>query len=146
MDINNYGVKFIQYHEGLSLKAYKCGGGFWTIGYGHKMKEGDASDISIHRAKELLLNDIMIIKKPALNMIKVILNENQIDSIISFVYNVGLAAFERSTLRQKINYGDHFAVKTEFLKWIYSKGILLKGLFIRRTNEANLFCGNKIFL
>jgi lysozyme len=60
--------------------------------------------------------------------------------------DVGPAAFERSTLRQKINYGDNFAARHEFLRWIYVKGKIINGLVIRRYNEAELFKGNKVIL
>ena len=29
------GIALIKEFEGLRLKAYKCPGGVWTIGYGH---------------------------------------------------------------------------------------------------------------
>ena len=35
MKTSHKGIDLIKEFEGLRLKAYKCPGGVWTIGYGH---------------------------------------------------------------------------------------------------------------
>jgi lysozyme len=72
------------------------------------------------------------------------LNQNQFDSCLSFIYNVGIGAFTKSTLRKKIllNPNDP-TIKDEFMKWnkatVGGKLTVLKGLTRRRTAEAELY-------
>ena len=72
--------------------------------------------------------------------IKVKLNDNQIASILSFVYNVGIGAFKKSTLLKKINENVEIEeIKKEFMKWIYANGEILDGLKTRRKKEFELY-------
>ncbi|MFN9323651.1 MAG: lysozyme [Holosporales bacterium] len=41
----------------------------------------------------------------------------------------------RSTLRRKVNRGDHAAVPAEFRKWVWAGGRRLEGLILRREAE-----------
>ena len=59
-----YAIDIIKKYEGLSLKAYKCPAGVWTIGYGttvypdgQKVKEGDV--ITKTKAEALLLDYVI---------------------------------------------------------------------------------------
>ena len=70
---------------------------------------------------------------------KCILNQNQYDAILSFVYNVGLGNFFRSTLRQKLLRQEFEDIPNELSKWVYCKSVVLKGLVLRRKLEADLF-------
>jgi lysozyme len=46
---------------------------------------------------------------------------------------------QRSSLRQKINRGEHELAEKEFLRWIYAGGKILQGLVNRRQAEAVLY-------
>jgi hypothetical protein len=45
-------------------------------------------------------------------------------------------------LRRKLNSGDHAGACDELLKWVYAKGIKLKGLETRRGVERQWCMGN----
>lgn len=145
MSISIYGLRLLAKHEGLSLKAYKCPAGVWTIGYGNtyyedgtKVKEGDI--ITRERAEELLriiANDfatkVDALVKPKLTM-------QQFDALVSFAYNVGIANFAKSTLLKKVNANPlDLTIRAEFEKWNKSNGKVLKGLVTRRKEEADLY-------
>ena len=70
---------------------------------------------------------------------RVPLNENQIDALTSFVYNVGQNAFANSTLLRKLNDGDFNGAADEFMKWIHAGGKVVQGLVNRRATEKELF-------
>jgi len=138
-------INLIKRFEGCRLKAYKCPAGVWTIGYGtirypdgKPVKEGE--EISLYRAESLLTYDV---NKFALQ-IKVNVNQNQFDALVSFCYNLGIGAFNSSTLKKKViaNPGD-LSIREEFMKWNKArvKGVLteLKGLTNRRKAEADLY-------
>ena len=132
--------------EGYKPKAYLCPAGVPTIGFGstmytdgRKIKLGDT--INEQQANELLMWELKN-KSIALHGLK--LNQNQFDSCLSFIYNLGIGAFTKSTLRKKIliNPNDK-SIKDEFLKWNKARvnGQLteLKGLTRRRIAEADLY-------
>lgn len=76
-----------------------------------------------------------------LKNIRVALGNNQFDSLVSFTFNVGVAALQRSTLRQRINAGEHSLASKEFMRWVWGGGKKLPGLIRRRRLEANLYMG-----
>lgn len=71
--------------------------------------------------------------------VKVTLNQNQYDALVSLVYNIGGANFKASKLLQKLNQGDYKGAAEEFLKWNKSGGKVMDGLTKRRRLERDLF-------
>jgi GH24 family phage-related lysozyme (muramidase) len=63
----------------------------------------------------------------------------QIDAMVSFAYNVGLAAFKSSTLLKKHLAGDYAGAKSEFGKWVFNDGARMRGLERRRKAEAEMY-------
>lgn len=135
------GIELIKYFEGYSSKEYLCPAGYRTIGYGHKCLDGEIYNVICQEfALQLLMIDLQNFEFAVLRNIDVPLSDNQYAALISFTYNLGPAALQRSTLRQKINYGDYDEITSEFLRWIYVIGKKSKGLILRRRAEARLFC------
>lgn len=138
-------IKLIKEHEGCRLKAYKCPAGIDTIGYGNtyyedgtKVKIGDV--ITQDKADKLLMFILEGFLKSILKVLKVNLTENQIGAIVSFVYNVGLGNFLKSTLLKKINKNPNDpTIKDEFMKWNKANNVVLNGLTKRRQKEAELY-------
>jgi lysozyme len=139
-------IDLIKKWEGLYLESYLCPAKVPTIGYGtirypdgSKVKMGEK--ISMKRAEELLIHEVEKIAAqiPVLNV-----NQNQYDALVSFVYNLGIGAFLRSTLYRKCQVNPYdLTIRDEFLKWSKARvnGELkrLKGLVRRRTDEYNLY-------
>ena len=136
------GIALIKEFEGLRLKAYKCPGGVWTIGYGHTAGVKPGMVISEAQAEEYLTADLIASEK-YLNNLRLAINQNQFDALISFIYNVGTGNFSRSTLLRKVraNPQDN-SIMDEFLRWVYSKGRVLPGLQRRRLAEMKLYFSN----
>ena len=67
------------------------------------------------------------------------LNNNQFDTLVSFTFNVGFDALQRSTLRRKINREEHDSVPAEFMRWVYAGARKVTGLIRRRKLEAELY-------
>lgn len=124
--------------EGFRATAYKCPSGVWTIGYGHTkgVKKGDM--ISYKEASKLLMRDIEEVEDKLASLGT--LTQGQLDSLVSFVFNVGFANFNNSTLKKKViaNRFDK-SIGKEFKRWIYSKGKVLQGLVKRREWEARRY-------
>lgn len=142
--ISERGVELIKSCEGFSPFVYNCAGGKKTIGYGHVLLPNKPYEvISEDIAESILKKDILIFEDAVRRNIKVSLMQNQFDALVSLVFNIGAAAFQRSTLRQKINYSaDIGEITREFMRWIYSGGRILAGLTKRRMLEVQLFLEN----
>ncbi|MCT4635385.1 MAG: lysozyme, partial [Rickettsiales bacterium] len=72
-------------------------------------------------------------------LITVSLNNHQFDALVSFTFNVGVGALQRSTLRSKVNRAEHEQVPTEFMRWVYAGGKRIIGLVRRRKAELELY-------
>ena len=91
------------------------------------------------QADALLLSDIEKFCQRINPLITIPLNQNQYDAVISLCYNIGIAAFEKSSLRTFLNATNIHQASQEFDKWIYAKGKKLTGLTLRRQAEKALF-------
>lgn len=134
-------LEFIKQFEGLSESPYLCPAGYWTIGYGHVISADEASSIVKADASAInswLLHDVQIAASAVNRLIKIVLSDNQFAALVSFTFNLGAGALQRSALRRKINNGEYAA--DEFMRWVWAGGRRLPGLIKRRQAEATLYC------
>jgi len=131
--------RLIKEFEGLRLTAYLCPAGVWTIGYGHTKGVKKGMKIDQTEADRLLDIDLIDVARAIRKFVKVDLNDNQVQSLVSFIFNVGSGAFSKSTLLKKINLKEFAFASLEFDKWVYAKGKKLSGLVRRRKAERDLF-------
>ena len=141
-------VNIVRLYEGLSLKSYPdpaTGGEPYTIGYGStryangdKVKLGEI--VTLQEAERLLTNDLERRYNAIKGWLPEKINQNQIDSLVSFVYNCGVGAFEKSTLRKKVwaNPNDT-TIHNEFMRWTKAAGKVMLGLVKRRQSESKLY-------
>lgn len=92
-----------------------------------------------HQANDLLQADITEFSNRINSLIKVPLNQNQYDAIISLAYNIGVTAFAKSRLRILINQNKFIEASLEFDRWVYVHGKKIAGLINRRSIEKKLF-------
>jgi lysozyme len=146
MSTTSNAASIIAIFEGKKLKAYKDQGGVWTIGFGstynidekRPVREGDTIDeATAIRWLNTIAGDLQNqIKK----VITVSVNQNQLDSLTSLAYNIGISAFKKSTLLKRLNANyPKIQVADEFLRWNKVKGIINQGLSNRRSKERELF-------
>lgn len=142
MRVSPEGVAFIKQFEGLRLTSYQCQAGIWTIGYGTTGPDiGPDTTISKKEADILFDADLMEFESGVRDCLKVTVNQNKFDALVSFAYNVGLGAFRSSTLLKLLNdRADDKIVAAEFLRWVkVGNGKPSEGLKIRREKEKQLF-------
>lgn len=142
MKISQKGVDFIKSFEGLRLSSYQDQASIWTIGYGSTGPEiGPGLTISEEQAESFLREDVLYFEKVVNEALKVKVNQNEFDALVSFSYNVGPNAFRTSTLLKLLNDGsDKTVIASEFLKWVkIGDGKLSEGLKRRREAEKSLF-------
>lgn len=143
-------IDFIKEKEGLRLRLYNdCDNPpNATIGYGYLVHLGPINGsepeefkrgITEKQASGLLLMELGETEKDVMRLVKVPLNQNQFDALISFTFNLGEGALERSTLLKYLNAYKYAKVPGEILKWCKAGGRVLDGLVSRRRYEADLF-------
>ena len=125
--------------EGFRDTAYRDSAGIWTIGYGATLGVEPGDTVTREQAEKRLLADVMSHAMPGFEMVDVPLSEHEKAALASFIYNVGIGAFTRSTLRRKLNAGDRRGAADEFMKWVYAGGKPLRGLKRRRKAERTMF-------
>ncbi len=139
MNISETGIELIKKFEGCVLKAYKCPAGVWTIGYGHTSKVIEGQVITQMQAEEFLKQDLKQFETVLKNLVKVEINQNQFDALVSFCYNLGTGNLKSSTLLKLLNKGDYNEAAEQFDRWVYAGGKKLSGLVRRRAAEKELF-------
>ena len=144
MSVSNKGVDLICEFEGKRLVAYDDGVGVWTIGFGtikypsgNRVKKGDTC--TLEQAKEYMRHDLIEFEHTVNSSVKVPLNQNQFDALVSLAYNIGSSAFKSSTLVKKLNAGDYQGAADQFNVWVNAGGKRMQGLVNRRDREKLLF-------
>lgn len=125
--------------EGVRYTPYYDVAGVLTVCYGHT-----GSDIiknktySPAECKAMLDKDLQPFARSVERSVKVPTNEYQKAALISFSYNVGVTAFERSSLLRQLNAGNYQAACDGLRQWTYAGGKQWKGLMNRREVEREV--------
>lgn len=142
--ISKKGIEFLKRVEGEELTVYNDEAGYPTIGVGHKLKPGEKfTFITQSKSDELLMRDLRESENAINRYVNVPLTQNQYDSLVSFIFNVGVDAFKKSTMLTKINNDDFNGAVNEFDRWkfitVNGEKIVSNGLLNRRIEERQFF-------
>lgn len=140
-EINEAGLDLIKLFEKFSPTKYICQAGYPTIGWGHVILPNEKFDepISEELGDELLSKDLLIAERSVCRLITIALTDNEYAALVSFAFNLGGGALQRSTLRQLVLRGEVGDAADEFPKWVYANGRRSRGLLRRRLAERELF-------
>lgn len=145
MTVSPKGIALIKSLEGCRLKAYLDTAGVPTIGYGETLNVKMGMTITQEQAERMFAARIKDFATGVAALLKVPVNQNQFDALVSFTYNEGLHRLRGSTLLKLLNAGDPIRAAAEFPKWDKDtdpKTKALKvnpGLVKRRAAEKALF-------
>jgi len=141
--ITQDGLDLIKRFEGFSPTIYICPAGYPTIGYGHLVRDHEQDryqqGITEQEAEDLLRRDVQAAERAVLRLIDVPLTDGQYDALVSFTFNLGAGALQRSTLRRKVNREQHAEVPAQLMRWVWAGGRKLKGLQKRRKIESRFY-------
>lgn len=156
MKTSKTGINLIKNFEGLhdgdlkkiGLQPKRCPAGIWTEGYGRAMRDLKGNFIkgsempkptitTEAQAEQYLYEDAQVFESIVMRKLKVKVNQNQFDALVSHTYNTGGS----DTLFKLIN---RKAPIDQIKKWWLNKyvtgaGVQLKGLVERRKIEFNLY-------
>lgn len=156
MKTSEAGVSLIKHFEGVRLKPYRCPALLWTVGVGHVLYSRQhhlTLDERMHfqlapahnrlftqgEVDDLLRNDLRRFERGVERLCGRNTTQSQFDALVSFAFNLGLGALQRSTLRRKHLRGDYVGASDEFLKFVRAGGRILPGLQRRRIAERLLY-------
>lgn len=139
------GLEFLSAEEGLVLKPYNDSAGHATVGVGHLLHRGPVTAADRARyanftrvdAIRLLKQDVAIAEAAVNRLVKVPLNQNEFEALVSLAFNIGTGerGFAGSTVLRKLNAEDRKAAAEAFLMWRIGG----PGLIHRRHRERRLF-------
>lgn len=135
------GVDLIKACEGFEPFPYICPAGIPSIGYGHVIKPGEdwSRGITEAQALALLKEELAVYEWGVLRNTTVPLPDLCYAALNSFTYNLGVGAYQSSTLRRKINNNDFLGAADEFPRWVFGGGRKLPGLVKRRELSRMLW-------
>jgi lysozyme len=156
MKTNQKGLDLIKKFEGFRATPYICPAGYATIGYGHVITDARGNQIrnlptarryepaawSAAYAEGRLSADLSWREERVTALLLgASVNENEFAALMSFAYNLGVAALAASTLLKKVRAGDKKGASAEFMRWVYAgrPRKVLPGLVRRREAERKLF-------
>jgi lysozyme len=85
------------------------------------------------------MRDLVRFERAVQRAVTVPLTDNQFAALVSFTFNLGEGALQKSTLLKLLNAGDYNSVPSELQKWVKAGGQTLAGLVKRRMAEADLW-------
>lgn len=137
--IGGAGLAIIKQFEGLELKAYLCPARVWTIGYGSTGPHVKPGMTITEAQAEALLRDDLARFEAAAHSAAPNATQNQFDAMVSLAFNIGIGAFQKSSVLRLHKAGDFAGAGRAFGMWVKAKGKTLPGLVRRRAAEAALY-------
>lgn len=141
MKLSPKGAELIAEFEGFRSAPYRDAVGVWTIGFGSTKGVGpNTPPISRAQALARMMREIDETYGAAVNALRLPLNQNQFDALVSFVYNVGPGGVASSTtVGKRLRARDWRGAADALLAWDKAGGRRLAGLTRRRQAERELF-------
>lgn len=136
-------IDLIKQFEGFRPEAYQDSVGVWTIGYGTTRIDGQpvkqGMTITQDQALQLAQQEVNKLWSQIESILKVKINDNQMNALVDFAYNLGFDSLRNSTLMRLVNESKFDEAANQFPRWVYASGKVLPGLVKRREAEKQLF-------
>ena len=148
--ISETGLHLIEGFEGFRAEKYQDSVGVWTIGYGttegahvvEPLPETCTQTEAEHWLELYVNRDVIPAIEAASEAGGRVFNQNRVDALCSFGYNLGAGAFgDNWTIGYHIRHHEYTAqrISNDLLLYDYAGGVKLAGLVSRREAERALF-------
>jgi lysozyme len=128
--------------EGKVNKTYLDPIGLYTSCYGHLDPTSKlGTEYTDDQCDAQLIRDIQIHDQQLISVVTEKMNPYEHAAYLSFVFNVGIENFRKSTMLGKLNAGNHAGACDEFIRWTYAGKQQLQGLVRRREAERDMCLG-----
>jgi lysozyme len=133
------GVGHVLYPEQVKLPVVRKEGYEGMLRGEYPLKSEDNRVWTMEEIDSILQKDLVSFERGVKKFCPVDLSQGMLDALVSFSFNAGLGALQRSSIRQKLLRGDKEGAADSFLLYTMGGGKVLKGLVNRRNDERALF-------
>lgn len=151
------------HHEGVRKKPYLDPVLLWTTSVGHLIAPIEQQKMTLEQRKaakaagnlpcpiewmrtltdaevdKILQDDLSRFERGVLRLCPNNLTQGRFDAMVSFAFNAGLGALQKSSIRMKHNRGDFDGAADAFMLYRFAAGKEFKGLVRRRTHERDTY-------
>jgi lysozyme len=122
MDLSRIGEAALIAREGRRLEAYRDSVGIWTIGVGHTAAAGPPLPraglrITAAECDAIFARDVARFVRTVDGALPAPLPQHAFDALVSLTFNIGPAAFLRSTVLRRLRAGDRAGAAEAMLMW-----------------------------
>jgi lysozyme len=139
MIISPDGLAQLKQFEGCRLKAYQDIVGIWTIGYGFTDGIHEGMIITQAQAENMLLDRLVPYEQAVQDACTVTPTQAQFDACVCLAWNIGISAFQKSSVLKFHNQGKFKEAANAFGLWNKAGGKVVAGLVRRRSAESALY-------
>jgi len=141
--VSDLGLRLIKAYEGYRGQSRAMETGPNVVGYGHRLADQDAIELTREEADVLLREDILPVEDLVNEAVFAPLTQGQFDALCSLAYNIGADAFMKSGVLKAINNGRPIEAANGFDVWrkgrVGGQSYIIDALVRRRTAEKALF-------
>src|SRR5690242_16679128 len=148
--IDDEGAKMILAFEGAVLHVYKDVAAIETVCIGHVVRPEDRvwlkDGVTRDECEAVLRRDVSRFEDAINRLVKVKLSQSMVNALCSLIFNIGIGAFEQSTVLRELNWGHYSEAANAFTMFRFAKVKQKDGTFQkkpvllgRREAEAKLF-------
>jgi GH24 family phage-related lysozyme (muramidase) len=142
------GLSVTKSSEGWVPHLYNDAVKYCSIGYGHLIKKAPCNgsepeefrrELTEPQGESLLVKDMANAQYTVMIAVRAPLTNGQFAALADFVFNVGSANFQGSTLLRVVNAKQLEQVPAQFRRWVLASGEPWPGLRKRREREIELY-------
>jgi len=166
MNMSAKGRQDLCRHEGVRKKPYLDSILLWTTGVGHLIAPVEQQKMTLNQRKaakaagalpcpsewnrtltdaevdQILQDDLQRFERGVLRYCPSGLTQGRFDAMVSFAFNAGLGALQKSSIRMRHNRGDFDGAADAFLLYRMAGGRVEPGLVKRRNDESATYRSN----
>ena len=163
MNVSGRCLASIKRNEGVEVKPYLDHILLWTTGVGHLIAPPEHMKMTLDQRKAakaagklqcpqewnrtltmdevnaILKADLRRFESGVLRYCPTGLTQGRFDALVSFSFNCGLGALQRSSTRMRHNRGDFEGAANGLLLYNKAGGVVSKGLTRRRNEERSMY-------
>lgn len=128
-------------YRGEAYPDPATGGAPWTLGFGETQGTRPGQKTTPTRALVQLAQTLDRHAAGVARCVAVPLSQGEFDASVSLAYNIGVAAFCRSSVARRFNELDYWGACMAILKYDFAAGKRMRGLTIRRWEEYHTCIG-----
>lgn len=122
MELSAVGRAVLVAREGRRLEAYRDSVGIWTIGVGHTGAAGPPAvtpglRLTVSECDALFARDVARFAQSVRDAVPAELPDHAFDALVSLCFNIGPAAFQRSSVVRRLVAGDPAGAAEAILLW-----------------------------